>query len=171
MEKIIDCSFCRQRVRVNYEGRKLIVKCPKCNTRFYFPYDEVNTAKLRLKDKLNTMTGIEFEDFVQKLFKSRGYITDKTKISGDQGIDVLASIDDINVGIQCKRYSATVGNSAVQEALAGKEYYKLDKVFVLTNNRFTSAAVELAERTHVALWDGEKIIQKFFETFEKRSKI
>lgn len=169
MEKIVECSFCGQKIRVNFRNKSLIVKCPTCNYRFYYPQNVEGTEKLRIEDKINGMSGVEFEKFIQTLFEKRGYIAQTTKTSGDQGIDILASIDDINIGIQCKRYSSTVGNAAVQEALAGKEFYKLDKVFVVTNNKFSPSAIELAKRTNVAIWDGDKLLQKVFETMKRNS--
>ena len=56
-------------------------------------------------------------------------------------------------GIQLKRYSSAVGNFAVQEAVAGKKFYKLDKVCVLTNSFFTKSAKELAKVNGVELLD------------------
>ena len=42
----------------------------------------------------------------------------------------------------------------MQEAFAGKEFYKCHVAVVLTNNSFTKSAVDLANRLGIVLWDG-----------------
>lgn len=104
-------------------------------------------------DDIDLMSGLEFEQFISDYFHQKGYHTEITKGSGDQGIDVIAEKGSIRIGIQVKCYSGNVGNAAVQEAVAGKAFYKLDKVMVITNSHFTSSAVELAQVNNVILWD------------------
>lgn len=89
-----------------------------------------------------------------KQWISKGKIT---STSGDYGIDILAEKDDITYGIQCKRYGGKVGNHAVQEALSGASYYHCMVAVVLTNNYFTPAAIETAQKTNVLLWDRDKL--------------
>ena len=106
------------------------------------------------------MTGLEFENFISKLFIQMGYSAYTTKASGDQGIDVIAEKNGIKYGIQAKCYSVSVGNSSIQEAVAGKAYYSLDKVIVITNNIFTKAAIDLAQKNGVILWDRNVLKEK-----------
>ncbi|MBR1867813.1 MAG: restriction endonuclease [Clostridia bacterium] len=103
------------------------------------------------------MSGKTFENFIAKLYKKLGYISINTKTSGDQGIDVIVKKTFLKLGIQTKRYDRPVGNKAVQEAVAGKKYYKLDKVAVITNNYFTRSAKELAKVNGVELIDRDKL--------------
>ena len=91
------------------------------------------------------MKGNVFEEFMEEVYTLLGYKVEQTKKSGDQGIDLIIKKHFKKVGVQLKRYSGTVGNSAVQEAVAGKKYYKLDKVCVLTNRTFTKSAKEKIE--------------------------
>lgn len=132
-----------------------------------------NSFKSRLKkepqarkysiDDVDLMNGQEFEDFIALIFSRMGYQTEVTKASGDQGIDVIAMKDDKKIGIQAKCYSSTVGNSAVQEVVAGKAFYKLDKVIVATNNFFTDSALQLAQANGVVLWDRNMLKEKIKE--------
>ncbi|MCM1361548.1 MAG: restriction endonuclease [Clostridiales bacterium] len=114
-------------------------------------------------DDIDLMTGFEFENFIELLFSKMGYSSYVTKKSGDQGIDVIAVKDNIKIGIQTKCYSFTVGNSAIQEAVAGKSFYNCTKVIVITNNFFTNAAKELARSNNVILWDREMLKEKIKE--------
>ena len=111
-------------------------------------------------DDIDVMTGLEFENFISKLFIQMGYSAYTTKASGDQGIDVIAEKNGIKYGIQAKCYSVSVGNSSIQEAVAGKAYYSLDKVIVITNNIFTKAAIDLAQKNGVILWDRNVLKEK-----------
>lgn len=117
-------------------------------------------------DDIDLMSGVEFEEFVSILFQKMGYKTKITQATGDQGIDVLAIKNNTKLGIQAKCYANTVGNSAVQEAVAGKGYYSCDKVMVVTNNYFTSSAISLAESNGVALWDRDFLKIKIKENFK-----
>ncbi|NNU78151.1 restriction endonuclease [Clostridium estertheticum] len=111
------------------------------------------------------MTGIEFEIFIEKLFQCLGYTTVITKASGDQGVDLIIVKNNYKIGVQAKCYSNKVSNSAIQEVVAGRKYYKCDKVMVVTNNFFTKSAVELAKVNDVTLWNRETLNKKIKEIF------
>ena len=100
------------------------------------------------------MDGLQFEHRCAELLRYRGFhkVT-VTKGSGDQGIDILAQKNGLKYGIQCKYYSHPVGNKAIQEAYAGADFYDCDAAMVMTNNTFTRAARELAEKLEVELWE------------------
>ncbi len=111
-------------------------------------------------EDVDEMTGTEFEVLVANLFHSMRFSVQITKSTGDQGIDVIAEKNGIKYGIQAKCYSGSVGNSAIQEAVAGKQFYGLDKVFVVTNNKFTKSAIKLAQSNDVVLWDRNILTEK-----------
>ena len=114
-------------------------------------------------DDIDLMTSTEFEEFIALLFKKMGYSSQVTKQSGDQGIDVIAIKNNTRIGIQAKCYSNAVGNAAVQEAVAGKSFYNCDKTVVVTNNYFTTAAIELAQANNVILWNRDLLKEKLKE--------
>ena len=104
--------------------------------------------------ELASMSGIDFERYVAKQLRGRGYKNIKvTQSSGDFGADVLAvNSKGETVCIQCKHYSKPVGIKAVQEIYSAKQYYKCNKAIVVTNSTYTQAATELAKKTNVELW-------------------
>ena len=116
-------------------------------------------------DDIDMMNGSEFERFIGEMFSKMGYSAEVTKHSGDQGIDVVAEKNDIRIGVQVKCYTNSVGNSAIQEAVAGKKYYNCNKVIVITNNTFTNSAIELAQVNDVILWDRNILKEKIAELF------
>lgn len=104
--------------------------------------------------ELDEMDGHEFEYFCAELLQEKGfYEVEVTKGSGDYGIDILAEKDGVTYAIQCKRYSDPVGVKAIQEAYAGRDYYDRMVGAVLTNQYFTTPAVEAAKKLKILLWD------------------
>ena len=94
-----------------------------------------------------------FELLIASLFNKMGYEAYPTKKSRDQGVDVIAHKRDRKIAIQAKCYHHSVGNSAIQEVVAGKFFYHADDAFVVTNSTFTKAAIQLASANNVKLWD------------------
>lgn len=107
--------------------------------------------------------GHDFERWVAEALNKFGWDTHVTAGSGDQGIDVIATRGRYTLGLQCKLYGSPVGNKAVQEAYAGKSYYGVDAVGVLTNTTFTSSARDIAVKTGVWLLS-QHDIPNLFET-------
>lgn len=116
---------------------------------------------------IDKMTGYEFEWFCAKLLRKIGYYNVLvTQSSSDQGIDVLAEKDGVRFAIQCKHYSGTVGNKAVQEAYAGCRYYDCDVPIVMTNSYFSDSAKQLANKNQVILWN-RNILFYYIERWEQ----
>ena len=111
-------------------------------------------ARRKMPSNLDLMEGHDFEYFCAQLLKRRGFQdVEVTKGSGDYGIDILAEKDGITYAIQCKCSAAPVGVKAIQEAYAGRDYYDRMVGAVLTNQYFTTPAVEAAKKLKILLWD------------------
>lgn len=104
------------------------------------------------------MDGYGFEEYAASYLKHKGYsrIT-VTKSSRDFGVDIIATKHRTTYAVQCKLYQGKVGNSAIQEAVAGKSYYGCDEAMVITNSTFYPGAIALAEANDVILIDGDMI--------------
>lgn len=111
-------------------------------------------AKRKYPSDIDLMEGHDFEYFCADLLRKKGFQeVEVTKGSGDYGIDILAQKDGVTYGIQCKCYATPVGVKAVQEAYAGRDYYDCMVGVVLTNQYFTTPAVEVAKKLKIMLWD------------------
>jgi hypothetical protein len=92
------------------------------------------------------LQGVPFEQFLALIFVEWDYHVETTKVTGDQGVDLIVSKTGLRVAVQAKGYpGSTVGNSAVQEAHTGMKFYGCQRCAVITNSTFTSAARKLAE--------------------------
>ena len=97
------------------------------------------------------MSGIEYEQYCKKILQGAGWDVEDTPVTGDQGVDLIASIEDLRLCIQCKCFAKPVGNKAVQEIAAGKTYWKGTHAVVVGKSGFTKSAKSLAESTKVIL--------------------
>jgi len=107
--------------------------------------------------KIDKMTGEEFEAFLKVYFEKRGYKVTSTPISNDYGADLVCKDRYETIAVQAKRYEANVGNSAIQEVVAARDYYEADRCIVVTNSFFTRNAIALAEANDVELWDRNEL--------------
>lgn len=107
--------------------------------------------------KIDRLTPIEFEDYVARIFRMKGYSAKTTIASNDYGIDVVLEKNTEKIGVQVKKYSNTVGIKAVQEVISGMKYYGCSKGMVVTNAKdYTRQARNLAESCNIKLiaYDG-----------------
>lgn len=115
------------------------------------------------------MDGFEFEEYCANVLKLNGFKRVRlTGGRGDYGIDILAEMNDITYAIQCKCYTGSVSNKAVQEAYSGKSFYGCMVAAVLTNSYFTPAAKETARKISVLLWDRDFLDNMIKEPFREK---
>jgi hypothetical protein len=108
-----------------------------------------------------TLSPEAFEAHVAGTYEALGYKTTVTRRIGDQGLDVLAVRGQERIGVQCKRTTEAVSNSAVQEAYAGKAHYQCSSAAVVALGGFTTGARSLAATTGVSLFDGSAYADLF----------
>jgi restriction system protein len=116
---------------------------------------------------VDAMTPTEFEHFCADILRKSGWEASVTQASGDQGIDVVATRNEIKLVLQCKKYSQAVGNTAVQEVIAGKLFYLADIAAVVTNAGYTSSANHLANTVGISLLHYSQLAsfaERLFET-------
>lgn len=110
-----------------------------------------------LLENWKAMRGPEWEDFLVRVFRLLGAEVEPTGTSGDQGVDLIATMGPRRYAIQAKGYVSSVGNGAVQEAVAGMAHYRCNACAVITNSRFTTGAIELAESNRCRLIGEEEV--------------
>ena len=99
----------------------------------------------------NYKKGIIFENNCMEILKNNGWNVKETPNTGDQGVDLIASIDNLRICIQCKNHKKPVGNNAVQEISAGKLYWKGTHAVLVSKSGYTKSAQKLAKANKVKL--------------------
>ena len=157
-----------ERLAIIYENQRRYADAIQvCDLAINYGFESFANRKLKL-EKFYNMTininglddlkdGFFFEEYIAELLNKIGYAAETTKKSGDFGVDVIAEKDGIKYAVQCKLFSKPVGPKAVQEVFTGMSFYDCSIAIVVTNNVFTNAAVELAQKTKVMLWDRKKL--------------
>jgi HJR/Mrr/RecB family endonuclease len=109
-------------------------------------------------DVIDTMSGIEFEQRLAVLFRQLGYQVRSTAVTGDFGADLVVEGPRGVAVVQAKRYSARVGEDAIQQVVASKAHYGATHAIAVTNSSFTRHARMLATSNQVELWDRDHLV-------------
>jgi len=120
-------------------------------------------------EMVDAMNPYNFELLLGMMYEAQGYRFIETPKSGDQGADVLLERAGESTVVQAKLYSHSVGNEAVQEAIAARSHFRCHAAKVVTNNYFTRSARELAQSSDVELIGRDELAQMISE-FNKSPK-
>lgn len=82
--------------------------------------------------KVLTKTPEELELYVVDLFNAMGYRAKHTGRTGDNGVDVVAEINEMRYAIQVKKYTGNVPFNAVQQVNTGKDLYDCHEACIVT---------------------------------------
>ena len=110
-----------------------------------------------LAENWKAMRSVEFEQFLERAFRELGYAVQTTKLAGDQGVDLIVALDAWRIAIQIKGYFNSVSIGAVQEVYTGMRCHGCNGCVVITNSRFTAAAIEVASRVGCAMVDEDSL--------------
>ncbi|PYD49169.1 restriction endonuclease [Novacetimonas pomaceti] len=97
------------------------------------------------------MDPLDYEQHCAAELRQDGWRADTTIGSGDQGADIVATRRGLRMVVQCKLYSRTVGNEAVQQVSAARAHYGAAVAVVVSNAPYTRAAQQLARTNGVWL--------------------
>jgi len=137
--------------------------------KYYINKKEKNYLNQSFESKVSrkiselSKNGEDFENLVVRLYNAMGYESKRIGGHGDQGGDVIANKNGESLLIQAKCYQGSVGNAAVQQAVAAKQYYGCTKAVVITTSYFTLEAITLAKSTSIELIDGKILKQRLVE--------
>lgn len=123
--------------------------------------EDTNNETIYKKEDIKT--GIDYENFVENILNNADFNVSRTPTTGDQGVDLIVTKNNIKIAVQCKFYSKPVGNKAVQEVIAGKDFYECEYACVVSNNTFTTAAKKLASVSNVKLVNEDNIAEELCE--------
>ena len=107
---------------------------------------------------LDNTTGREFEIFLVGIFAKLGYSATVTNRSKDYGCDMMLQQGDCRIAVQAKRSESELNFTFVQRVLGSLKKYNAHMSVVVTNNKFTSSAKQLAKIKDVVLIDRKKLL-------------
>lgn len=159
--------------RVNYSiafvimnGKEFFYVSPDWKNTFLF-YKIYHTSSVRrihgrgvsfFGVNFDKMNGYEFEEYAARYLKRQRIFKNYCHQSFQRlWCGFNRKKHRTTYAVQCKLYQGKVGNSAVQEAVAGKSYYDCDEAMVITNSVFYPGAIALARANDVILIDGTQL--------------
>ena len=120
-------------------------------------FSEVNRTYAAVHSLEQVENGLQFEEYLGRLFAGLGYQVSTTSATADHGVDLILSKGGIRYALQAKFYSGKVGNKAVQEVYSGMSIWGASAAVVVTTSTFTPQAVQDAAQLGVTLVDGEEL--------------
>ena len=122
------------------------------------------------------LRGIEpeqFENLVAGVLRAMGYHADVTQLSGDGGVDVLASKDPLRlqppiIKVQVKRTTSSIGGPAVQALIGTLAPGGSELALFVTLGNYSTDAIHIARtRQDIRLLTGAQFIDLIFEYYDK----
>jgi len=148
-------SYCNENPTIDDE---IIGSIRKLETEDWFVFiaSQIEKSCLNLEDNNSKNNqsykkGIKFENHCMEILKQNGWEVKETPSTGDQGVDLIASIDGLRICIQCKDHEKAIGYKAVQEISAGKLFWKGTHAIIVSKSGFTKSAHQLAKSNKVKL--------------------
>lgn len=117
---------------------------------------------------IDRLDGKAFEVYVAQLLADLGYRAQLTQDGPDFGADVILEQENTRTAVQAKRYESSVGVEAIQQVVAAKAVYGCSEAMVVTNNLYTRAALFLAQKNEVELWDRPILLRKIEQRQARR---
>ena len=101
------------------------------------------------------MRGIQFEEALAKLFRTRHCEVKTTKVSGDGGVDLIIKIGGLVLWAQCKGYAKPITVGPIRE-IAGVCSRSPAIPIVFAVNGYTKPAIQTAEQFGVLIYSAEQ---------------
>ena len=111
-------------------------------------------------DELYNLSPYEFEQYVARLFRQKGYTVTHRGRSGDKGVDLeLERAGGKRAIVQCKRYRRPVGPEVVRELFGTLIHERVTHAFLVTTANVSKSAREWAQDKPMTLIDGSLLVQ------------
>ncbi|MDR2720194.1 MAG: restriction endonuclease [Nitrososphaerota archaeon] len=116
-----------------------------------------------------SLSNKEFESFTKWLLQELGYNIHPEKIPTIQGVDYIATKNNVKTAILTRKYptNSLVSDAAVLMAQQEKHNYQCEQAIILTTTMFSDQAKITAEKYDIELWDLQKLEEKIIEVKKK----
>lgn len=111
-------------------------------------------------EALQNLAPAEFERYVARLFRRRGYRVHVRGRSGDHGVDLeVTQRGGRRAIVQCKRYRQTVGPDIVRELYGTMIHENVHHAFLVTTASISESARLWARHKAITLIDGQALVE------------
>jgi restriction system protein len=122
---------------------------------------QTSYALLQLdREELHALDPREFERYVARLFRRKGYRVKLRGRSGDQGVDLeVVQRSGKRAVVQCKRYQRTISPDIVRDLYGTLLHEKVAHAFLVTTADISAASRQWAAGKPITLIDGETLVR------------
>lgn len=122
----------------------------------YFQIRRIRGA--RTVKQLLALTPDEFEQVVERLYRSMGHKVTHVGKQGDHGVDLIVyQKNGEKWVVQCKQWKGPVGEPVVRDVYGAMHHEEAQGAAVVTTGSFSSKAIEWAQGKPIYLYDGERL--------------
>ena len=122
-------------------------------------YERIRALRRQHAGYWMSLSGIEFEREMARIFRSQGYLVSETPASGDQGIDLVLYRDGRFTVVQCKRWNGRAGRPVATELLGAKVSQGANSAILACTGGFTRQARKFARDNDIELLSMPNFIQ------------
>lgn len=116
--------------------------------------EKIDKEERSKRDFWLSLNGFEFEDQITGLFSKLGYKANKTKNTGDGGVDVvLIDKRGSKILVQCKAHKKPVGPHIVRDLFGVMQSEKADRGILINLGGFTQGVIDFANGKKITLLD------------------
>jgi restriction endonuclease Mrr len=113
------------------------------------------------KDYWLKMDGLKFEKEFASLLRRNGFSAKATKPSGDEGIDIVGTLEGEPLVVQCKAWKNPVGAPDMRNFLGSWDHHngKKGKAWLVGLSGFNAGARKVAKKAGIKLIDVDDVIE------------
>ena len=119
--------------------------------------EAVRQQKRKLEKYWIDMDGVEFEQELGNLFRTRGYGVEGTPTSGDQGVDLVLRRNGVTTVVQCKAHKNGVGPAVARELYGSMVAFRAKAAILACTGGFTRGVHKFVEGKPIRLLDASAI--------------
>ena len=163
VDKAIDCELVRYNLKM-INRRFKIVSPKECEFEADNLKKLVRGCKKQIKESMldiDKMKGVQFENWLKKLFINQGFQVELTSSTADFGVDLILTSDTgKRTAVQAKRYDSKskISNGDVLKLESGARYHNCERSIFVTTAYYSGHAKEAGQKLSVELWDRNKLI-------------
>lgn len=116
---------------------------------------EIERTQRKKEEYWRNMDGHKFEREIESLLRNSGHVVERTKGSGDMGVDLIL---DANTIVQCKATKSAVSPGVARDLFGTMNHFKASKGVLISTGGFTSGTKEFCQDKNIELWDLGKIV-------------
>lgn len=117
-----------------------------------------NAYRHLLTDQARQLQPSQFEHYIETLLLSLGW-SDVKRVggSGDGGVDLYASKNELRYVVQCKRYKDLVPPHYIRELYGTLQAKQLDRALLVTTGRVSDQTRDWIKDKPIEIWDGAQL--------------